>query len=100
MAQGKRMQWSKGRNSRRLPLLIAALAVTVSAPAVAQRTTGALEVKLVRFDGGPIQGGSVTVLGLGFPAEQVSDSRGYARFVALPVGIYPVRIRGIGYRPV
>jgi Carboxypeptidase regulatory-like domain len=80
----------------------AVLLVFMSRPAWSQDVTGELEGWVVDTNGNPLAESLVTAEGprLQLPRTASSDQRGYFRIAALAPGVYTLRIRLIGRRPV
>jgi hypothetical protein len=64
-----------------------------------QEIAGALEGRILASDRLPLAGVEVVATGPGGRSTS-SDGRGYFRFLALPIGVYSLAIRHVGYRPV
>lgn len=79
-----------------------ALLVLLSTPAWSQAVTGELEGWVVDPAGNPLAEALVTTEGprLQLPRTAQSDPRGYFRIQAVPSGLYTVRLRLIGRRPI
>src|SRR5262245_51464934 len=75
-----------------------ALAIGFASPASAQQFTGRIDVTIEDSTGGRLPGVSVDLSG---PANQnqVSDAKGEAHFLNLPVGIYTVKATLSGFNP-
>lgn len=78
------------------------LACLAAAPVESQEVTGGLEGLVLTADRQPLPEVRVTVSGPALQGERtgLTDSRGYFRFLALPIGNYIVRLRRIGLREV
>lgn len=78
-----------------------ALLSSLTAPAVAAQTTGAIRGRVIDGAGAPIPGVLVSVVhvGTGASRDKLSDSEGVVDFPSLPVGSYELAARLDGYRP-
>jgi hypothetical protein len=90
------------RNFLRSSGLCVVLLVFRSAPAWSQDVTGEFEGWVVDTNGNPLAEAVVTAEGPHLQLARIvqSDLRGYFRIVALAPGLYTVRLRLIGRRPV
>ena len=90
------------RNAATAMLFGLTLVVAAERPVSAQDVAGALEGRIVGTDSQSIAEAEIEASGpsLQQPATVQSSPRGTFRILSLPVGIYTVRIRAIGYRPV
>jgi len=86
--------------SRVLSLVV--LALSIAYPASSQDVTGGLTGRVLDDTGNPLAAVAITAQSSAMQGERsgVTDQRGYFRMVSLPVGIYSVSLRQIGFRPV
>jgi hypothetical protein len=78
------------------------LVVCLAGPAASQDVTGNLQGRVLEATDEPLPDVRITVFGASLQGERATttDSRGYFRLLALPVGVYSVRLGQIGYRGV
>jgi hypothetical protein len=78
------------------------MSVTVVAGAAAQDVSGALTGRFTSESGEPLPQVEVEIAGQGLPRPRIasSDQRGRIHLLSLPGGVYELRVRHIGYRPV
>jgi hypothetical protein len=84
---------------RKFNLVLVALLFFVG-PTLAQQVTGNLEGRILSLQGEPLAEVNVVINSPSLQGERgaVSDARGYFRAVAIPAGVYTVKISHIGYQ--
>jgi hypothetical protein len=81
--------------------IVSALLLTVSAHGVAQETTGVIRGRLRSSTGVSVAGARLTATSPDLLGERSAASAGDGvfQFLALPPGLYSVRVTAIGHRP-
>ncbi len=82
-------------------LLLAGLVLSAVSRANAQAVTGALAGRVLSTAGGPLEGVAVTVSSPALQGERTVPSNDQGRFLfpTVPAGVYSVKFRQVGYRP-
>ena len=85
---------------RKTTVWLILLAMTLAAPAFAQRTTASIRGTVTDSSGAVVPGANVTAKGeeTGFSRSTVTNSEGVYSFPELPVGTYTVEVSISGFK--